>query len=96
LGIKRLPTVFSLGSLIFEFQTFYILLSVGGSISPFNTPELIEKLLKFFRQNKIFYLNSAIVAFAGDARHRACSCSVLPQTLDNAADPVNAAIQQGN
>ncbi len=42
------------------------------------------------------YLNSAIVAFARDARHRACSCSVLPQTLDNAVDPVNAAIPQGN
>ena len=41
-------------------------------------------------------LNSAIVEFAGNARHRACSCSVLPQALDNAADPVNAAIQQGN
>jgi len=44
----------------------------------------------------LYYLNSAIVAFAGDARHRACSCSVLPQTLDNAVDPVNAAIPQGN
>ena len=30
--MKRLPTVFSLGSLTREFQMVYILLSVGGSI----------------------------------------------------------------
>jgi len=46
-AIKGLPPVFSLGSLIFEFQTFYILLSVDGSISPFDTPELIENLRIF-------------------------------------------------
>ena len=30
--MKRLTTVFSLGSLTCEFQTVYIVLSVGGSI----------------------------------------------------------------
>jgi len=41
------------------------------------------------------FLKSASVDFVGDARHRACSCSMLPQTLDNAADPVKAALPKG-
>jgi len=42
--MKILATVFSLGSLACEFQTVYILLSVGGSTLTFYLPELIEKL----------------------------------------------------
>ena len=45
--MKRLTTVFSLGSLTCEFQMVYILLSVGGSILTFYSPELIEMLLDF-------------------------------------------------
>jgi len=44
--MKRLATVFSLGSLACEFQMVYILLSVGGSALTFYSPELIEKLQK--------------------------------------------------
>ncbi|WP_413911774.1 hypothetical protein, partial [Desulfobacula sp.] len=39
----------------------------------------------------VYNLQFASVEFAGYARHRACSCSLLPQALDNAADPVKSA-----
>ena len=42
--MKRLATVFALGSLACEFQRVYILLSVGGSIFKFYSPKLAEKL----------------------------------------------------
>jgi len=44
--MKKLTTVFSLGSLACEFQMVYILLSVGGSTLTFYSPELVEKLQK--------------------------------------------------
>jgi len=40
--MKRLTTVFTLGSLTHEFQIFYILLSVGDYIVLSNLPKFID------------------------------------------------------
>jgi len=54
--MKRLATVFTLGSLACEFQMVYILLSVGGSTIIFYSPELMEKIQK----NRIKWLVGCI------------------------------------
>ncbi len=38
------------------------------------------------------HLNLASVEFAADTRHRACSCSVLPQMPCNAVDAVKSTL----
>ena len=43
---SRIASVFSLGSLKCEFQTGFILLSVGGSIGLFHTQNLLKERLK--------------------------------------------------